>query len=119
MENPINQDWFYYRREVDVYKVVTSAGTFYVSSTQGETIKDMLVEQEGKDRFITIGGATIRLFIIQALVKERKKFYELPKELKAGLLKSGTVFTQEELASLSDGLKASLDALGGRKLLNG
>lgn len=119
MNNPINQDWSYYRKEVEVYKIITSTGNFYVSINQGEVIKNMLNEQERKDRFITIGGATIRLFLIQALLKEKKKFYELPKELKAKFIQTGTAFTQEELSSFSTSLQAQLKGLEEGKLLEG
>lgn len=119
MENTINQDWPYYRKEVEVYRLVTTLGDFYIPINHGEMIKNMLSEQEGKDRCITIGDVTIRLFLIQGLIKEKKKFYELPDTVKIALLNEAEIFTKKELEGFSDKVLKNLKISDGGRLLNG
>ena len=118
MENTINQDWSYYRKEIEVYRLVTTLGDFYIPIKQGEIIKEMLGQQEGKDRCITIGDVTVRLFLIQGLIKEKKKFFELPDAVKTKLLEDEEVFTREELAGFSKNVLKGLKMPDGGRLLN-
>lgn len=119
MVEDISKDWKYYSKEVEVYRLVTQVGEFYLSYRQGEEVKKILASKKDKDRMIFVDESNgIRMFLIQAIFKEKKKFYELSGSVKKRLLQEG-VFTQEELSEFSDKVRTTLPEFNRVERLNG
>lgn len=109
LEEDIKEDWKYYSKTVEVYRVKTADKTFYISKNQASVLKKVVEDIEHKDRMVFIGDDGIRAFSILAILKEQKKFYELPTSLQKKLLEEEKVFTDKEMAGFSKHIRDRLD----------
>ena len=102
-------DWVYYSKQVEVYRLTTQNDEFFITISQGEVVKQMLRDADGKDRMIFLNDSTgIRLFLIQSISKVKKRFFELPNSVRQRILQEGEVFTEKELAGFSSEVRQLL-----------
>ena len=112
-----DKDWVCLGKKVIVYRLITQNQSFYVSKAQAEKIIEILADESENNTVLVFGDEATRAYMIQTIVKEEKRFMELPDYTKRKLLEEG-IFTQDQLDGFTDNLKKLLP-LDGIKQLNG